>query len=73
MKRRTVRGQGIGKEAEARLVEPTLEFGSCPKGNGKPLMDLDGDSDDPVCVFKHLSVGWRMGCRRQRSRPAKML
>lgn len=52
MKRRTVRGQGIGKEAEARLVEPSLEFGSCPKGNGKPLMDLDGDSDDPVCVFK---------------------
>ena len=52
MRRRAVRGQGIGKQAEARLEEPTSEFGSCPKGNGKPLVDLDGDSDDPVCVFQ---------------------
>lgn len=52
MRRRAVRGQGIGKQAEARLEEPTSEFGSCPKGNGKPLVDLDGDSDDLVCVFQ---------------------
>ena len=28
------------------------EFGSCSKGDGKPLEDLDTDSDDLICVFK---------------------